>query len=141
MHGYKRIMQFTGFLVTVILVITVTALILWYFIEGSDVSNTAQRTRHEAQIINAHGHVVFMLDGSFYPNTLVIRVGDLVQWENMGPEPITIVSDAIQARYLPTVISSYLDENERFSLSFSLPGEWHYHDGLHPSRTGRIIIE
>jgi plastocyanin len=141
MHGFKRVVQFTGLIATIILVVITTSLILWYFIEGSEISKTAQQSHRATRIINPQGHIVYMLDQAFYPNTLVIQVGDLVQWENTGPDSITIVSDAVQARYMPTVISSNLDENERFSLSFSLPGEWHYHDGLHPSRMGRIIVE
>jgi len=71
---------------------------------------------------------------AFTPETLTIKPGDTVVFENHDDIPHLVVDSAGKFR------SKALDTNDTFSVSFDKPGEIAYFCGLHPHMKGRIVV-
>jgi plastocyanin len=71
---------------------------------------------------------------SFGPATLTIPVGTTVTWTNRDDIPHTVVStDGVFK-------SKVLDTDEKFSFTFSKPGEYPYFCSIHPKMTGKVVV-
>lgn len=72
----------------------------------------------------------------FGPETLTVPVGTTVTWINQDDIPHTIVADDKH-----TFKSKVLDSDERFSFTFTKPGEFGYFCSLHPHMVGKVIVK
>ena len=72
----------------------------------------------------------------FGPETLTVAVGTTVTWINQDDIPHTIVADDKH-----TFKSRVLDTDERFSFTFTTPGEFGYFCSLHPHMVGKVIVK
>jgi plastocyanin len=70
----------------------------------------------------------------FGPTALTVSVGTTVTWVNRDDIPHTVVADDKSFR------SRVLDTDERFSVTFSKPGEFGYFCSLHPHMVGKVIV-
>ncbi|MFA6098380.1 MAG: hypothetical protein WCV50_00915 [Patescibacteria group bacterium] len=138
--NYKKISQSLLFALILVLTSSVVILLAWYFIEGEGLSRNFSKESN-GLLLSVHGNNIINLNGKFTPGLLVIKTGQSVTWKNEDSKPMQVVSEANQARYLPSIATSKLNKGEYFSFSFSLPGDWRYHDALNPKNKGRIIIE
>lgn len=74
---------------------------------------------------------------SFTPAMLTVTPGTEVNWINKDEEPHTVMSADGGATFkLPA-----LDDNERFSFTFSKPGTFKYFCSIHSHMTGTIIVK
>lgn len=71
---------------------------------------------------------------TFGPAEIVVAPGDTVTWTNHDDIPHTVVAAQQAFRSKP------LDADERFSFTFSAPGDYAYFCSLHPHMIGRIIV-
>ncbi len=71
---------------------------------------------------------------AFTPKVLTIAPGTTVTWTNVDEEPhtVTAVGGAFH--------SSALDTNDKYSFTFSKPGDYAYYCRLHPQMTAKIIV-
>jgi plastocyanin len=72
---------------------------------------------------------------TFAPQTLSVSVGTPVVWLNRDDVPHSIVSDDKLFK------SPLLDTDEKFSFTFTKPGEYSYYCGIHPHMTGKIVVK
>ena len=72
----------------------------------------------------------------FGPATITVAPGTTVTWVNQDDIPHNVVSDDRH-----TFKSRVLDTDERFSFTFTSPGEYGYFCGLHPHMTGKVIVK
>jgi plastocyanin len=72
----------------------------------------------------------------FGPETLTVAVGTTVTWINQDDIPHTVVANDKQ-----TFKSRVMDTDERFSFTFTKPGEYGYFCSLHPHMTGKVIVK
>ena len=72
----------------------------------------------------------------FGPAALTVPVGTTVTWVNRDDIPHTVVSNDRQ-----TFKSKVLDTDERFSFTFTKPGEFGYFCSLHPHMVGKVIVK
>ncbi|THD62702.1 plastocyanin/azurin family copper-binding protein [Phenylobacterium sp.] len=72
----------------------------------------------------------------FGPQALTVTVGTTVTWINQDDIPHTVVADDRH-----TFKSRVLDTDERFSFTFTKPGEYGYFCSLHPHMTGKVIVK
>jgi len=72
----------------------------------------------------------------FGPETLTVTVGTTVTWINQDDIPHTVVASDKQ-----TFRSKAMDTDERFSFTFTKPGEYGYFCSLHPHMTGKVIVK
>ena len=70
----------------------------------------------------------------FDPPVLTVPVGTMVIWLNEDGSPHTVADRGKAFR------SAALDTNERFSYTFTTPGEFSYFCTLHPMMIGKIVV-
>ncbi|HEX3888643.1 MAG TPA: cupredoxin family copper-binding protein [Phenylobacterium sp.] len=71
----------------------------------------------------------------FGPAALTVAVGTTVTWVNQDDIPHTVVADDKSFK------SKVLDTDERFSFTFTKPGEFGYFCSLHPHMVGKVIVK
>jgi plastocyanin len=71
----------------------------------------------------------------FGPEALTVTVGTTVTWINQDDIPHTVVASDKSFK------SKVLDSDERFSFTFTKPGEFGYFCSLHPHMTGKVIVK
>ena len=72
---------------------------------------------------------------TFSPQQLTVKSGATVTWINQDDIPHVVVSDVRQFK------SNALDTDDKFSFTFSTPGEYSYFCSLHPHMTATIVVE
>jgi plastocyanin len=70
----------------------------------------------------------------FGPAALTVSVGTTVTWINQDDIPHTVVADDKSFK------SKVLDSDERFSFTFTKPGEYGYFCSLHPHMVGKVVV-
>ena len=71
----------------------------------------------------------------FGPEDLTVSVGTTVTWINRDDIPHTVVANDRSFK------SKVLDTDERFSFTFTKPGEYGYFCSLHPHMVGKVIVK
>ena len=71
---------------------------------------------------------------SFTPKVLRVAPGTTVTWTNADDEPHTVTAVG------GTFHSSALDTNDKFSFTFSKPGNYAYFCRLHPQMTAKVVV-
>ena len=72
---------------------------------------------------------------SFGPTAITVSVGTTVTWINRDDIPHTVVSTEKVFK------SKVLDTDEKFSYTFTKPGEYPYFCSIHPKMTGKVIVQ
>ena len=76
------------------------------------------------------------IDGfAFMPQVITITAGTTVTWTNADEDPHTVVATD------KSFHSSAIDTDERFSFTFTHPGEFTYFCSLHPHMTGKVVVK
>ena len=88
-----------------------------------------------AQTPNAAPPVVSISNFTFSPRTLSITAGATVTWVNQDDVPHALVAVDRSFR------SKVMDTDERFSFTFTKPGEYAYFCSIHPMMTGKIVVK
>lgn len=78
---------------------------------------------------------VRILDGSFEPADLEVRVGTTVKWTNDGKKPHTVTSDKGDWG------SGELTGGQTFTATFTKPGTFGYYCKLHPDMKAKITVK
>jgi plastocyanin len=71
----------------------------------------------------------------FGPEALTVTVGTTVTWVNRDDIPHTVVANDKSFK------SKVMDTDERFSFTFTKPGEFGYFCSLHPHMVGKVIVK
>jgi plastocyanin len=71
---------------------------------------------------------------SFTPQTIAVKIGTIVTFENHDDIPHTVVATDKSFR------SKVLDTNEKYTFTFSTPGDFSYFCGLHPHMQGKVTV-
>jgi plastocyanin len=72
---------------------------------------------------------------SFGPAAITVSVGTTVTWINRDDIPHTVVSTEKVFK------SKVLDTDEKFSYTFTKPGEYPYFCSIHPKMTGKVVVQ
>jgi plastocyanin len=75
-------------------------------------------------------------DFSYNPQTLTVKVGDMVTWKNRDSVGHTVTSDDGI-----TLDSELLNRDEEFSYVFSEAGTYSYYCAPHPRMKGTIVVQ
>jgi plastocyanin len=82
------------------------------------------------------GETMVKIDNfTFGPQRLTVQAGTTVTWINQDDIPHTIVSTTLAFR------SKALDTDDKYSFTFTAPGNYDYFCSLHPHMTGTIVVE
>ncbi|WP_447969440.1 cupredoxin domain-containing protein [Nitrospira sp. M1] len=77
----------------------------------------------------------------FSPPSVSAEAGSVIQWENRGREPHSILSDDCLRRSKCAFESRMLEPGEQFVLSELPAGDYAYHCGIHPFMRGFIRVK
>lgn len=72
---------------------------------------------------------------AFVPQTVTVTVGTTITWTNEDEDPHTVVAND------KSFHSVAMDTDDRFSYTFTTPGEFAYFCSLHPHMTGKVIVK
>jgi plastocyanin len=71
---------------------------------------------------------------AFSPGVTTVPAGSSVTWTNNDDDAHSIVADNKAFRSAP------LDTGDSYSFTFTTPGVYPYHCGLHPQMVGKIVV-
>lgn len=79
----------------------------------------------------------------FSPSTVTVKAGDIVQFKNKSTENFRPASDPHPAHtnYPGFDAQQQLAPGKTFEFKFLKLGSWGYHDHLHPSITGTVVVK
>lgn len=72
---------------------------------------------------------------TFNPQQVTVKVGTTVTWTNHDDIPHIVISQTTLFK------SNALDTEDKFSFTFTTPGNYPYFCSLHPHMTGSIVVE
>jgi len=72
---------------------------------------------------------------AFVPQVITVTVGTTISWTNEDEDPHTVVAND------KSFHSAAMDTDDRFSYTFTKPGEFAYFCSLHPHMTGKVIVK
>ena len=72
---------------------------------------------------------------TFTPQRVIVKAGTTVTWTNDDDIPHTVASSSKLFK------SKTLDTKDKFSFTFTTPGNYEYFCSLHPHMTGAIVVE
>jgi amicyanin len=81
------------------------------------------------------GPTVSIDNFTFSPPTITVGVGSTVTWVNQDDIPHTVVSTDKAFK------SHVMDTDEKFSFTFTRPGEYAYFCSLHPHMVGKVVVK
>lgn len=96
----------------------------------------------------APAHVVTIADYSFTPDTVTIKAGEAVQWDNTGPSAHTVTSDSTVAVAFAsgqlagpgTDPYGGMTAGAVYQRSFATAGTYPYHCSNHPTQMHGVVI-
>ena len=75
---------------------------------------------------------------AFAPATMTVPVGTTITWTNNDSDIHSVAADDGD----PVMFKSAgLDTDDKYSFTFTKPGTYAYHCGLHPHMTGTIVVQ
>jgi plastocyanin len=90
---------------------------------------------HAASAVPARTQTVSIKMFAFAPQVLTVTPGTTVTWTNADEDPHTISAND------KSFHSAALDTDDKYSFTFTRPGEYAYFCSLHPHMTGKIIVK
>jgi plastocyanin len=72
---------------------------------------------------------------AFTPQVLTVTPGTTVTWTNSDEDPHTVTAND------KSFHSAALDTDDKFSFTFTKPGDYAYFCSLHPHMTGKIVVK
>lgn len=85
-------------------------------------------------------NTVMIRDFTFSPETVTVKAGEIVRWENHDSTPHRIMFTDASGRDT-NVESSALAPSQSYSRKFNTPGTFPYYCKIHPSMKGNVIVE
>jgi plastocyanin len=72
---------------------------------------------------------------AFVPQVITVAPGTTVTWTNADEDPHTVTAND------KSFHSAAMDSDDKFSFTFTKPGEFAYFCSLHPHMTGKIVVK
>ena len=90
---------------------------------------------HAASAVPARTQTVSIKMFAFSPQVLTVTPGTTVTWTNADEDPHTVTAND------KSFHSAALDTDDKYSFTFTRPGDYAYFCSLHPHMTGRVIVK
>ncbi len=127
-------MYMNKILIGIVLVVVVIGGL--YFLmknKPSQVQPAAQPQTTQQTQTAVEANSVTIQNFAFNPGTLTVKQGTKVTWTNQDSATHKIKSDAFN--------SSDLNQGDTFAFTFNTKGSFDYSCAIHPSMTGKIVVE
>jgi plastocyanin len=86
-------------------------------------------------------NTVMVRDFAFTPQTITVKTGSIVRWENKDAVPHRIVFTDASGRDLPSGDNSLLTASQSYSRKFDTAGTYPYYCKIHPEMKGTVMVE
>jgi len=83
---------------------------------------------------------VGIVNYSYQPAQLTVKAGTKVTWTNMDPVEHTVTVSSQGGSSTGTINSGLLEPDQRFSITFDIPGTYEYHCDVHPTMMGTVKV-
>lgn len=90
---------------------------------------------HATSAVPAKTQTVSIKMFAFTPQVLTVTPGTTVTWINADEDPHTVTANDKGFH------SAALDTDDKYSFTFTRPGDYAYFCSLHPHMTGKIIVK
>jgi plastocyanin len=90
---------------------------------------------HAASAVPAKTQAASIKMFAFTPQVLTVTPGTTVIWTNTDEDPHTVTAND------KSFHSAALDTDDKYSFTFTKPGEYAYFCSLHPHMTGKVIVK
>lgn len=121
----------------IIIGLVVIAIVIagWFFLTQKQYQTSQPVSSQSVQQseTTAQANTVTIKNFSFTPDVLTVKQGTTVTWINQDSAPHALQSDTFQ--------SSTLNQGDAFQFTFNDKGNFDYHCSIHPSMTGKIVVE
>jgi plastocyanin len=95
--------------------------------------STSQQGSTQIPQTGVETNIISIKNFAFSPSVLTVKQGTKVTWTNQDSAPHQIKSE--------TFNSDSLGQGESFNFTFSNKGSFNYICSIHPSMTGKIVVE
>jgi plastocyanin len=85
-------------------------------------------------------NTVTIKDFAFVPQTITVKTGAIVRWENQDSAPHRIIFTDPNGRDT-TAESGVLSSHQSYSRKFDAAGEFPYYCKIHPSMKGTVVVK
>ena len=115
----------------------VAALAFFVVACGGSPSTTSSTGGGAATTTGASGGAVqvAMVNTTYVPASITIKVGDTVTWTNQDPIQHDVVANGGQFK------SQLLNKGQTFSFTFTKAGTYPYYCAIHPGMTGTVVVQ
>jgi plastocyanin len=102
---------------------------------ATSVSNPTNTSNNEptTSIPSVTTPQIVVKEFSFIPQNITVPVGTTITWINNGSEDHTVSSDT-------GLFSGSVSPGKTFSFTFTTPGVFNYHCGIHPEMIGTVTV-
>jgi plastocyanin len=90
---------------------------------------------HAASTVPAKTQTVSIKMFAFTPQVLTVAPGTTVTWTNADEDPHTVTAND------KSFHSAALDTDDKYSFTFTKPGDYAYFCSLHPHMTGKVVVK
>ncbi|MDO8507258.1 MAG: cupredoxin family copper-binding protein [bacterium] len=122
-------------MVALIVVILLAAGVGAYFLLGSSYKQKSPEVKLPSEQTNVpkEKNTISIKDFVFNPDTLTVKVGDIVTWRN---------DDGVVHSIKSTDFSSpNIKNGDTFKFQFVKAGTYEYNCGIHPYMKGKVVVE
>ena len=91
----------------------------------------------DTQEINQEPNTVIIKDFAYMPQELNIDAGTIVTWKHDDK----VVHDVVATNPPGSFANENMQRGDKFTFTFSEPGEYEYYCSIHPSMRGKIIVK
>ena len=91
----------------------------------------------DTQRTNQEPNTVIIKDFAFMPQKLSVDAGTMVTWKHDDK----VIHDVAATNPLGSFTSENMQRGDKFTITFSEPGEYEYYCSIHPSMKGKIIVK
>lgn len=122
-------------LIGVVLVVVVVGGIIYFTQTQNQPNQQSPSTQQPTTPLqnNVEANSITIQNFAFNPDTLTIKQGTQVTWTNQDSTTHKIKSD--------TFNSGDLNKGDTFEFTFNTKGSFNYSCSIHPSMTGKIVVE
>ena len=126
-------------IITIVIIVAVITGGMLVFLNNKNSNNNkstnvpAQKTTDTNQPTTTKVGAISIENFSFSPGTVIIKQGETVTWTNKDSTTHTVKSDSFN--------SQDIAQGETYQFTFKEKGSFNYSCGIHPSMTGKIVVE
>lgn len=143
-------------LVIAVVVILLLILVGWYLMRPKQpttqtpqpshtpisTESTASPTATQRAMMQEEKNLVKITANSFSPQSITVKAGESVTWENTDTENHTVNSDNHPTHLLYSFLNlGVIKPGDKKSVTLSKAGTFTYHDHLNPSLTGSVTVQ